>query len=170
MGVCNCSMFRFSLLYVHSSFAIILMENRELVALLSLSSWCLVIAVWLFLEVPWVCLLFLIVVHVFPDHTYLLFFLSSIEDSINPALDCNIKDVFVTADFNLDTMNMQTIKIILGFYQHLNFDQLIIEPTHFTENSSSIIDLIITSYKSSIMLSGFGDPFLDQNVPYHCLV
>ena len=55
----------------HSSFAIILMGKRELVALLSLSSWCLVMAVWLFLVVPWVCLRFVIVV--FSDHTYLLF-------------------------------------------------------------------------------------------------
>ena len=35
----------FTLLYVHSSFAIILMGKRELVALLSLSSWCLVMVV-----------------------------------------------------------------------------------------------------------------------------
>ena len=46
-------------------------EERELVALLSLSSWCLVIVVWLFLAVPWIYLLFMIVV--FPDHTHLLF-------------------------------------------------------------------------------------------------
>ena len=43
------------------------MGKRELVALLSLSSWCLVIAVWLFLAVPWVCLHFVVVV--FLDHT-----------------------------------------------------------------------------------------------------
>ena len=53
VGVCNCSCC--TLLYFHSSFAIILMGKRELVALLSLSSWCLVIVVWLFLVVPWVC-------------------------------------------------------------------------------------------------------------------
>ena len=41
MGVCNCSMFCCTLLYVHSSTAIILMGKRELVALLYLSSWCL---------------------------------------------------------------------------------------------------------------------------------
>ena len=35
MGFCNCSMFYCALLYVHSSFAIILMGKRELVALLS---------------------------------------------------------------------------------------------------------------------------------------
>ena len=60
------------LLYAPSSFAIILMGKRELVALLSLSFWCLVIIVWLFLVVPWLCLHFVIVV--FPDHTHLLFF------------------------------------------------------------------------------------------------
>ena len=64
-------MFCCTLLYIHSSFAIILMDKRELVALLSLSSWCLVIVVWLFLAVPWVCLQFVIVV--LPDHTHLLF-------------------------------------------------------------------------------------------------
>ena len=56
------------LLYVHSSFAIILIGMRELVALLSLSSRCLVMVVWLFLAVPLVCLLFVIVV--FSDHTH----------------------------------------------------------------------------------------------------
>ena len=37
-------MFCCTLLYVHSSFAIMLMGKIEMVALLSLSSWCLVIA------------------------------------------------------------------------------------------------------------------------------
>ena len=60
-----------ALLYVPSSFAIILMGKRELVDLLSLSSWCLVIVVWLFLAVPWVCLQCVIVV--FLDYTHLLF-------------------------------------------------------------------------------------------------
>ena len=68
MGVSNCSMFWCTLLYVHSSFAIILTGKRALVALLSLSSWCLVSDVWLCLAVHWVCLQFVIVA--FPDHTH----------------------------------------------------------------------------------------------------
>ena len=64
-------MFCCTLLYVHSSIAIILMGNRELVALLNLSSWCLVVVERLFLAVLWGCLWFVIVV--FPDHTHLLF-------------------------------------------------------------------------------------------------
>ena len=68
MGFFNCSMFCCALLYVLSSFAISLNGKRELVALLKLSSWCLVIVVWLVLPLPWVCLQFVIVV--FPDHTH----------------------------------------------------------------------------------------------------
>ena len=59
MGFCNCSMFCCAPLYVLSSVAIILMGKRELVALLSLSSSCLVIVVWL-----------QFVIVIFPDHTH----------------------------------------------------------------------------------------------------
>ena len=69
--VCNCSMFCCTLLYVHSSVAVILVGKRELVALLNLSSWCLAMVERLFLAVPRGCLQFVIVV--FPDHTHLLF-------------------------------------------------------------------------------------------------
>ena len=73
MGVCY-SMFCCTLLYVHSSIAIILMGKRELVALLNLSSWCLKMVEWLFLVVLWGCLRAVIVVY--PDHTHLLFLMA----------------------------------------------------------------------------------------------
>ena len=79
-GVCNCSMFCCTLLYVHSSIAIILMGKRELIALLNLSSWCLVMVERLFLAVPRGCLQFVIVV--FPDHTHLLIFSANICDAL----------------------------------------------------------------------------------------
>ena len=72
MGVCDCSMYCCTLLCVYSSIAIILMGKRELIALLNLSSWCLVVVGRLFLAVPRGCLQFVIVV--FPDHTHLPFF------------------------------------------------------------------------------------------------
>ena len=68
VGVCKCSMFCCMFLYVNSSIAILLMGKIELVALLNLSSWCLVMDERLFLAVPAGCLLFVIVV--FPDHTH----------------------------------------------------------------------------------------------------
>ena len=77
MGVCNCSMFCCTLLYVHSSIAIILMGKRELIDLLNLSSCCLVMVERLFLAVQRGCLQFVIVV--FPDHTHLLFYFQNLE-------------------------------------------------------------------------------------------
>ena len=67
-------MFCCTLLYVHSSIAIILMGKRELVALLDLSSLCLVVVERLFLPVPRGCLQLIVV---FPDHTHLLFLICS---------------------------------------------------------------------------------------------
>ena len=80
MGVCNCSMFCGTLLYVHSSIAIILMGKRELVTLLNLSSWCLVMVGWLFLAVPWGCPQFVILV--FPELTHLLFLHAGVMNSL----------------------------------------------------------------------------------------
>ena len=71
VGVRNCSMYCCILLYVRSSIAVILMGKRELIALLNLSSLCLLMVEQLFLAVPRGCLQFVIVV--FPDHTHLLF-------------------------------------------------------------------------------------------------
>ena len=70
-------MFCCTLLYVHSSIAIILMGKRELIALLNLSSWCLVMVERLFLAVPRGFLQFVIVV--FPDHTHLLFLIMKLQ-------------------------------------------------------------------------------------------
>ena len=61
-------MFCCALLCVHSSIAIIFMGKRKMVALLDLSSWCLVMVERLLLAVPRGCLRFVIVV--FPDHTH----------------------------------------------------------------------------------------------------
>ena len=80
VGVCNCYMFCCTFLYIHLSFENILMGKRELVVLLGLFSWCLVMVVWLFLVVTWVCLRFVIVV--FPGHTHFLFLELSVTNGI----------------------------------------------------------------------------------------
>ena len=73
VGVLCWSLFCYALLCVIFSFAIILTRKSGLVALLQLSSWCLVTVnvLWLYLMVQWVGLQCVIVV--FPIHTYLLF-------------------------------------------------------------------------------------------------
>ena len=72
VGVLCLSLFRYALLFVHSSFAIILTRKRELIILLLLSFGCLVTVndPWLFLAVPWVGLQCVIVV--FPNHAHIL--------------------------------------------------------------------------------------------------
>ena len=79
-------MFCSTLLYVHSSIAIIFMGKRKLVALLNLSSWCLMMVERLFLAVLRDCLRFVIVV--FPDHTHLLFLLHELNIFQSPSF-CN---------------------------------------------------------------------------------
>ena len=71
VGVCDCFVFCCSLLCVRSGVAVVLMGRWGLVALLGLSSWCLVVVGQLFLAVPRGCLQFVIVV--FPDYSHLLF-------------------------------------------------------------------------------------------------
>ena len=75
-------MFCCTLFCVLSSIAIILMGKRELVALLNLSSWCLVMVERLFLVVPRGCLWFVIVV--FPDLSFFLSLLVRSYMSITP--------------------------------------------------------------------------------------
>ena len=47
---------------------------------------------------------------------------------------------------------------------------MITEQTHFTERASSLIDIILVSNPSSCILSAVGDPFLNQEIRFHCPV
>ena len=104
MGVCNCSMYCCTLLYVHSSIAFILMGKRELIALLNLSSWCLVMVEGLFLAVPRGCLQFVIVV--FPDHTHLLFFSLLISSLPGSALRTHVESLGKPRDVNMHSQSL----------------------------------------------------------------
>ena len=91
-------------------------------------------------------------------------YLSSIEDSIGFAADSGISEIIVTGDFNLNLFNPATSRKIHLLYYSLF--QSIDKPTHFAENSSSLIDLLLTMDKDKDYLihSGTGDPFLNQEV------
>ena len=100
-------MFYCTLLYVHSSIAIILMGKRGLVALLNLSSWCLVMVERLFLMVPQGCLQFVIVV--FPDHTHLLFLYTRGNSGYfwygrRPSSDCKNLHLRVSVDTPINSL------------------------------------------------------------------
>ena len=97
----SCCMFCCALLYAYSTFAIIFMGKRELVALHDLSSWCLVIILCLFVAVPWVCLRFLI--GVYPYHTHLLCLTSPSELQLNKANTSDTEAAFL--DLHLSIPN-----------------------------------------------------------------
>ena len=67
-------------------------------------------------------------------------------------------------------LNSQYARKINPLCQQFSLFQSISEPTHFTENSSSLIDLLLVSNKDRIIVSGVGDPFLHQDIRYHCPV
>ena len=79
-----------------------------------------------------------------------------------------MQNILITGDFNLDTQKQVSNKKIIDICQQFNLKQLITEPTHYTETSSSIIDLLFASDSNGILLSGVGVPFLDQTIRYHC--
>ena len=61
--------------------------------------------------------------------------LSIIEDSIGLAFETNISNILLTCDFNIDILKDKSTRKVRDLCQQFNFEQIINEPTHFTENS-----------------------------------
>ena len=76
----------------------------------------------------------------------------------------------MTGDLNLNMLNQHSRMKITDLCQTYNLTQLINDPTHYTETSFSIIDLVLVSNSHSVELSGVSEPFLSQDVRYHCPV
>ena len=96
--------------------------------------------------------------------------LTAIGDSIGMALDTNAHDILLTGDFNINMADNRNSTKIKDLCQEHGLSQLISDPTHYTETSQSTIDLILTNNSDDILTSGVGEPFLDQNIRYHCPV
>ena len=64
--------------------------------------------------------------------------------------------------------NPQSARKIQSLSEQFSLCQCISEPTHFTEHSSSLIDILLLTKPNHLILSGVGDPFLQQDVRYHC--
>ena len=108
-------MFCSTLLYAHSSIAIILMGKRELVTLLSLSSWCLVMAELLVHAVPWGCLRFVIVV--FPDHTH-YFCTSTSLGGGNKLLDFGDLNLFSRSQWYFEMSKLRFVIVVFPDHTH----------------------------------------------------
>ena len=92
------------------------------------------------------------------------------DDSTDLALDNDVSDAISTGDFNLNFLDSASRNKLLSIVNQYSLCQIIDEPTHFTETSSSIIDLFVTRNPDNVIVSGVGEAFLDQNISYHCPV
>ena len=86
------------------------------------------------------------------------------------AVDTGIQDIIVTGDFNFDMLSPNLSVKIRNLCLQFSLTQTINEPTHYTENSSSLLDLILNSNNTHLIFSGVGDPFLNQELRFHCPV
>ena len=86
--------------------------------------------------------------------------LSALEDSIGHAFETKIPNILITGDFNLNILKDNSSRNVRDLCQQFNFEQIINEPTHFTENSFSLIDLILTS--NTISLAVLASHFLSK--------
>ena len=98
-------------------------------------------------------------------------YLNLIEESIDKAYNTNIIDMFALGDFNFDMSQNSSNKMteLIQVYMY-DLKTLIQEPTHYTENSSSVIDLILVRNTSNVLTSCLTDCFLSEQIRYHCPV
>ena len=94
--------------------------------------------------------------------------LTNFESSIGLAIDENTDDLIITGDFNLDMLKSTTFNKINNINQQYALSQMIKEPTHFTEHSSSLIDIFLVKHPTCVTYCGVAEPFLEQNIRYHC--
>ena len=88
-----------------------------------------------------------------------------LSESIDRAYNTNIIDIFILGDFNYN-LAMLNVNKMTDLIQEYNLTQLISEHAHFTELSSSMIDLILVRSNAHVLSSG--DTFIPDQVRYHC--
>ena len=77
-------------------------------------------------------------------------------------------DLVILGDFNSDLLKPMHANRIQNLTNSYNLHQLIDEPTHYTENSSSLLDLAIVSKPENVVYSGVSSPFIPDLIRYHC--
>ena len=90
-----------------------------------------------------------------------------LSESIDRAYNTNIIDIFILGDFNYNLQNNNVNKMT-ELIQGYSLTQLITKDTHYTENSSSLTDLILARNKTHVFTSGVIDTFIPNQIRYHC--
>ena len=92
-----------------------------------------------------------------------------LEQSIDQAFNTNCDNLLVAGDFNVNIQPSSSNKVsrLISSY---NAHQLINSPTHFTERSSSTIDLIFVKHPNHFITSFVADAFVPALTRFHCPV
>ncbi|XP_045166981.2 uncharacterized protein LOC123530276 [Mercenaria mercenaria] len=92
-----------------------------------------------------------------------------LEQSIDQAFNQSCDNILVTGDFNINVLNTTSNKIT-NLMASYNAEQLITLPTHFTEHSNSLIDLMFVKNTNQVISSFVADPFIPNLTRFHCPV
>lgn len=91
-----------------------------------------------------------------------------IENTFDNLNNSSINDLIILGDFNCDMSNLTPTNKISQLCLSYTLTQLIDEHTHFTEHSSSLIDLILVSKPQNVTYNGVSSPFVPDLIRYHC--
>ena len=93
-----------------------------------------------------------------------------IHESVDRAKSTAVQDIIILGDLNNDLLVNNRSKNLNDFINTYNLKQLINEPTHFTESSSSLIDVVLVNKINNILASEVCDPFIPNLIRFHCPV
>ena len=93
---------------------------------------------------------FLYVVYI--DHQTQQMHIGTIEGMFDNLSNSGLRDIIIVGDFNNDMLNPTASTELINLTSSYNFHQLVDEPTHYTENSSSVIDLVLVCKPEKLTL------------------
>lgn len=91
----------------------------------------------------------------------------NMEHSLDQAFNQHVDNILVAGDFNIN-ISLNSSNKMCRLIDSLNSEQLINSPTHFTEHSSSLIDLMFIKHTNQVISSFVADPFVPNLVRFHC--
>ena len=94
--------------------------------------------------------------------------LNNIENATDLARNTEKPELFILVDFNLYMNTTASCGKIYNICLQYKLHQIINEHTHYTKQSPSIIEINLVSNPNIILLRGVGNPFLNQDIRYHC--
>lgn len=92
----------------------------------------------------------------------------SIERTFENLNTSPIKDLIIVGDFNCNMKENNIPNRMHNLILSYDLCQLIDQPTHFTEHSSTIIDLAIVNDPENVLFSDVISPFIPNLVRFHC--